>query len=213
MSIPMPVRTPRRFTPARLFARGGTALGLVLAGATALGAWSSAAHAAGLEAYLSDKTAQIQFINDAGFIGLPGADMSFGFFYSDDKDYMGTVGLHAAGTPAGDHPVTFGLGGRLYLGSVDRPDQDFQNIALGGSVRLTIPANMPMALVGELHYAPAVTSFGDSDELLDWGVRYELEVTPGVSGFVGYRRLTLDLDRDSSYKVDKRVHLGIRFAF
>lgn len=174
---------------------------------------ASVGQAAGLEAYLSNKTAQLQFTNDAGVIGLPGADMSFGLFYSDDKDYMGTVGLHAAGTPAGEHPLTFGLGGRLYVGSIDDPDQNFQAIALGGSARLTIPANMPMAVVGELHYAPSVTSFGDSDELLDWGFRYELEVTPGVAGFVGYRRMTLDLDRDSSYEVDKRVHFGIRFSY
>lgn len=179
----------------------------LLAGCTSVG------HAGGLEAYLSSKTAQLQFINDAGFIGLPGADMSVGLFYSDDKDYMGTLGLHAAGTPAGGHPVTFGLGGRVYVGSIDRPDQNFQAIALGGSARLTIPANMPMAVVGEIHYAPSVTSFSDADELLDWGFRYELEVTPGVSGFVGYRRLTLDLDRDSKYKVDDRVHFGVRFAF
>ena len=184
-----------------------------LLAAVLLGGFASAGHSAGLEAYLSSKTAQILFVNDAGVVGLPGADMSFGLFYSDDKDYMGTIGLHAAGTPAGEHPVTFGLGGRIYLGSTDRPDQKFQNIGLGGSVRLTIPANMPQAVVGELHYAPSVTSFGDSDELLDWGFRYELEVTPGVSGFAGYRRLTVDLDRDSSYKVDKRVHFGIRFAF
>ncbi|WP_018233803.1 YfaZ family outer membrane protein [Thioalkalivibrio thiocyanodenitrificans] len=174
---------------------------------------ASAGQAAGLEVYLSDKTAQFRFINDAGVIGLPGADMSFGLFYSDDKDYMGTVGLHAAGTPAGEHPVTFGLGGRFYAGSIDDPDQSFQALALGGEARLTIPANMPMAVVGELHFAPSVTSFGDADQLLDWGFRYELEVTPGVSGFAGYRRLTLDLDEDSNYRVDKRVHFGIRFSY
>jgi len=179
----------------------------------ALGLFSTTAQAGGLEAYLSDKTAQLQFINDAAGIGLPGADMSLGLFFSDDKDYMASFGLKATGTPAGEQPLTFGLGGKAYIGTTDRPDQNFQAIALGAEARYTIPANMPMAVAADIHFAPSVTSFGDADQLVDWGVRYELEVTPGVSGFVGYRRLTLDLDRDSSYKVDKRVHLGVRFSF
>ncbi len=184
----------------------------LLAAALLAGAGATA-QAGGIEAYLSNKTAQLTFTGDASGIGLPGAEMSFGLFYSDDKDYMGSFGLHAAGTPAGDMPLTFGLGGRIYVGSTDRPDQNFQALALGGEVRYTIPANMPMAIAADIHFAPSVTSFGDADQLVDVGVRYELEVTPGVSGFLGYRELTLDLDRDSSYKVDKHVHFGVRFRF
>lgn len=181
--------------------------------AAALGALASVGHAGGLEVYLSDKTAQIQFMTDAGVIALPGAEMSLGLFYSDREDYMGTFGLKASGSPAGEQPLTFGLGGKAYVGSIDRPDQSFQAIALGAEARYTIPANMPMAIAADIHFAPKVTSFGDADELFDFGVRYELEVTPGAFGFVGYRRLMLDLDEDSSYKVDDRLHLGVRFSF
>jgi hypothetical protein len=187
-------------------------MGRLLAAALLAG-FATTTQAAGVEVYLSNKTAQLQFMGDAGGIGLPGAEMSFGLFYSDDKDYMGTFGLKASGTPAGEQPLTFGLGGKVYIGSIDRPDQNFQALALGAEARYTIPANMPMAIAADIHFAPSVTSFGDADQLVDFGVRFELEVTPGVSGFLGYRQLTLDLDQDSSYEMDDHVHFGVRFSF
>ncbi|MCG5493303.1 MULTISPECIES: YfaZ family outer membrane protein [Ectothiorhodospira] len=166
-----------------------------------------------LDAYLSKDTAQFTFITDSAAIGFGGADLSFGVFFNDDSDYMLTTGLNVVGVPAGEQPLTFGVGGKAYLGFIDTPDDRFQSVALGGEVRYTIPANMPMYLAAEAYYGPRVTTFGDARDLLDASVRYELEVTPGARGFIGYRYLEADMDRRRDYKMDEHVHFGVRFNF
>ncbi|MGM0675827.1 YfaZ family outer membrane protein [Ectothiorhodospira marina] len=166
-----------------------------------------------LDAYLSQESAQLTYLTDSSRIGLGGADLSFGFFFNDDSDMMLSTGLSVAGVPAGDQPLTFGLGGKAYLGLIDDPDDNFQSLALGGEVRYTIPSNTPMYIAAEGYYGPRVTTFSDARDLLDLAVRYEVEVTPGARGFIGYRHLEADMDKRRDYKMDDHVHFGVRFNF
>ncbi|SEQ45573.1 hypothetical protein SAMN05421693_13311 [Ectothiorhodospira magna] len=166
-----------------------------------------------LDIYLSQKTAQFNFITDSSAIGFGGADLFFGLFFNEDSDYMLTTGMNVRGVPAGEQPLTFGVGGKLYLGFVDEPDQTFQSLGLGGEVRYTIPANTPMFFALEGYYAPPITSLSNGDGLWDLAVRYELEVTPGAAGFIGYRRVEVDLDKQEDYRLDDRFHFGIRINF
>ncbi|WP_412851726.1 YfaZ family outer membrane protein [Ectothiorhodospira shaposhnikovii] len=166
-----------------------------------------------LDIYLSKETAQFNFITDSSAVGFGGADLFFGLFFNEDSDYMLTTGMHVRGVPAGEQPLTFGVGGKLYFGFIDEPDDKFQALGLGGEVRYTIPANTPMYFALEAYYAPPITSFGDADDLWDVSLRYELEVTPGAAGFIGYRRIETDLDYKKNYKLDDNIHFGIRFSF
>ncbi|MFP4160430.1 MAG: hypothetical protein ACLFSK_00405 [Ectothiorhodospira sp.] len=56
-------------------------------------------------------------------------------------------------------------------------------------------------------------TFGVADDFYDLGLRYELEVTPGARGFIGYRLMEADLDRGGDYELDDNVHFGVRLDF
>jgi hypothetical protein len=182
-------------------------VGMVLLGV------STIARAAGFEVALSTESAQLSLGFDSSTIGYGGAEISVGGFFNDDDDVMGSLGFMVSGVPAGEQPFSFELGAEFYVAGVDKPDQDFQALALGGGARYHIPANTPMSLGAQLLYAPNITTFGDADDLLDFTVRYQIDLLPSASAFLGYRRLQADLDRDDNYKLDNNVHLGIRLIF
>ena len=55
--------------------------------------------------------------------------------------------------------------------------------------------------------------FGDADNILDFNVRYELQVSSRAVGFVGYRLLDCDRDNAGDDQVVEDVQPGLRFAF
>ncbi len=178
--------------------------------------WAAASplHAKEFSAYISRDTAQLGVVLDTGAVGGPGgADFSAAAFYNDSSDWLFSLGLKASGRPAGNQPMVFGVGAKAYLGMIDKPDSNFQSLALGGDVRHVIPANMPVSLGLEGYYAPRVTSFSDGRELLDLGARIEVEVTPGAAGFLGYRYIQADLNQKKRYRMDDNVHFGVRLDF
>ncbi len=181
--------------------------------AAALLALGSASHAADLEITLGSQAAAVHVLADSDVIGVGGADLDFGVLFNDDSDVMGSLGLLVRGTPAGNPPWSFGLGGRLYYASIDSPDRSVGALALGGSAMYHIPGHTPMAFGGDLFYAPAITTFSDGDSFLHWGVRFEADVLPAATAFLGYRKVTADLDRHGDYDIDDSFHVGVRFQF
>ncbi len=173
---------------------------------------AASAQAADLELALSSDTANLEVLTDSEMIGVGGADLSFAGFFNDNDDYMIDVGLLVEGRPAGEQPLSFGLGGKIMLGSIDTPDAGFSAIALGGKVRYHIPANTPMSVGADLFYAPDITAFNDAEGVLDMRVRFEVDVLPAATAFLGYRKLSADLGK-KDYDLDDNVHIGIRFQF
>lgn len=182
-------------------------------GALLLGA-SGAANAAGLDFALGSETAQANYYFGSDAIGYGGADFSIGAFFNDDDDIMGSFGVKATGSPAGARPFSFGVGVKAYAASLDRPDLDVQALGIGGEVKYHIPANMPMALVAELYYAPSITTGGDGENFTDFNLNFEVEITPGTAAFIGYRQLETEIENSGrDYELDDSGHIGIRLMF
>lgn len=163
---------------------------------------------------LSEETASLELIADSDVVGVGGADLLLGLLFNEDNDYMASLGLQAYGTPAGEQqPFSFGLGGKLYYASIDKPDADVSALALGVTTKYHIPGNMPMALGAELYFAPGITAFHDADQFLDFRARFSIDVLPGAAGFIGYRLTTVDFEAGGDRDIDENIHLGIRFQF
>lgn len=169
---------------------------------------SAAASAGDLEIALNQDAAQLGYKT-----GFGTGNFDFGVFFNEDDDLLGSVGLTVAGVPAGETPLTFALGTRLYAATLDIPDADVLALSLGGQVRYTIPSNMPMHLLAGVFYAPDITTFNDADEFLDFVVRFEVEFVPRTSGFIGYRLLEADTDSQGSHELDDNLHVGISLHF
>ena len=188
--------------PIRLFSAGL----LLFAAANGVGAND-------FEAALSKETAQFTFRSDSSLIGWGGADLSFGLFYNEESDFILQAGLLQMRQASEENPLTLGVGVKAYLGQLDDPDEDVFAFAIGGQVRYTIPGTMPMAIYLEGYYAPEITSFADSENLLDYTIGFQIEALPQTTAFVGLRHFEIEGD-DGDYDADdNNIHFGVRLTF
>lgn len=176
-------------------------------------ALSSQTQAAELELALSNETAAAELIADSSSIASGGADLRLGLLFNEEDDILGNAGLIVRGAAVGERPMAFGLGAALYYGGVDIADAKVGALALGFGLKYVFPGNTPVALGGDLFFAPDITSFSDSDGLLDFRLRAEIDVLPSATAFVGYRGINVELSNGTDYDIDENVHLGIRFQF
>lgn len=175
---------------------------------------SSAASANDFEAALSSETAQFTFRSDSSLIGWGGSDLAFGLFYNEDSDYVFQASLMQMRQASEENPLTFGVGVKTYLGSLDDINEDVFAFGIGGEVRYTIPGTMPMAFYLRGHYAPDITSFSDSEEVYDYTAGIQLEILPQTTAFVGLRHLEVETADAGDVELDDdRLHVGVRLTF
>ena len=166
------------------------------------------------EAALSKETAEFTFRSDSSLIGWGGADLGLGLFYNDDDDYIFQGSLMQMRQASEETPLTFGVGVKTYLGTLDDPDADVLSFAIGGEIRYTIPGTMPMAAYVRGFYGPDITSFGDTDETIDYRIGFQIEALPQTVAFVGIRHLEFETDDDGDYEADDdNIHFGVRLTF
>lgn len=172
------------------------------------------ARANDFEAALSSETAQFTFRSDSSVIGWGGSDLALGFFYNDESDFVLQASLLQMRQASEETPLTFGVGVKGYLGSIDDTDEDIFAFAIGGEIRYTIPGTMPMAVYGRIHYAPDITSFSDSEGVLDYTVGFQIEALPQTIAFVGLRHFEVETDDAGDYELDDdNIHIGVRLTF
>ncbi len=175
---------------------------------------SSAASANDFEAALSSETAQFTFRSDSSLIGWGGSDLAFGLFYNEESDYVFQASLMQMRQASEENPLTFGVGVKTYLGSLDDINEDVFAFGIGGEVRYTIPGTMPMALYLRGFYAPDITSFADAEEVIDYTFGFQIEALPQTTAFIGIRHLEFETDDDGDYEADDdELHLGVRLTF
>ncbi len=174
----------------------------------------SAAGANDFEAALSSETAEFTFRSDSSLIGWGGADLAFGLFYNEESDFITHLTLLQMRQASVDTPLTFGVGVKAYLGQLDDIDQNVFGFGIGGEIRYTIPATMPMAVYLRGHFAPKITSFSDTEEIKDFSIGFQIEPLPQTIAFVGFRYLEIETVDEGGYDADDdNVHFGVRLTF
>ena len=171
------------------------------------------AKASDFEAALSSKTAQFTFRSDSSLIGWGGADLSLGFFYNEQSDFIAQFGLLQMRQASKKNPLTFGVGVKAYLGKLDKINKDVLAFGIGGEIRYTIPGTMPMAIYLRGNYAPEITSFSDSEEVVDYLLGFQIEALPQTIAFVGWRHLEIKTDIGDYEADDDKVQVGVRLTF
>jgi hypothetical protein len=176
--------------------------------------FSSQLQANDVELALSRDTAQFTFRSDSSMIGWGGADLGFSLFYNDNSDILGQMSLMQLRPASEENPFTLGVGAKLYLGSLDSPSASIFALAISGEARYTFPGTMPMAIYLNANWAPDITSFADTKEVIDFTLGYQIEILPQTTGFIGLRTLEVDTKANKGVKLDDdQLHLGVRFTF
>ena len=177
-----------------------------------LALFAGGADAAGLDISLSNETANIVYLIDSGSLGYGGADIGFGFFYTESDDYMLTANVMVVGTLGERRDLQFGVGAKAYAADLDI-DEEVLAIGIGGQGRYVFQTRTPIGLVLEAYAAPGITSFGETESAREVNLRVEIEVLPSTRGYIGYRYLAFDLENIDDVEVDDHAHLGIRLQF
>ena len=166
--------------------------------------------------------AELTFFTQNATFGYGGADIGMGVLFNEHNDIIANGSILVSGSSKGDiKALHFGVGAKLYGGDINGPDNstvDIQGgaVAIGGQIRYVFPGNAPFAVLGEVFFAPEVTSIAEFDRLLEYRLAVELEVTPSARAYVGYRVLEVKFDAfggSVDYEVDDSVNIGVRFEF
>ncbi|MDQ7074828.1 MAG: YfaZ family outer membrane protein [Gammaproteobacteria bacterium] len=175
---------------------------------------SAVVNASSLDISLSSKTANFQFLSDASALGSGGADIGVGVFYDDSSNYMANANILVVGHPASESlPMQLGVGAKAYVASLDGTDESVAAVGLGGIARYIVPADIPVGLTLEAYYAPPITSFSDTEEVIQVEARVEVNVMPSARAYLGYRYLNTRLKLSGDVTLDDRLHVGIRLNF
>ena len=180
------------------------------------------ASAGAIDFRVGQDMAEITFFTQNASFGYGGADIGIGVLFNEYNDVIANGSILVSGSSAGDvKALHFGVGAKLYGGDINGPDNaqvDIQGgaVAIGAQVRYVFPGSAPLAVLGEVFYAPEVTSISEWDRLLEYRLALELEVTPSARAYVGYRMLEVEYNafgQSVDYEVDDSANIGVRFEF
>jgi len=178
--------------------------------------------AGALDFRVGQDMAELTFFTQNASFGYGGADIGVGVLFNQYNDVIANGSILVSGNSAGDvKALQFGVGAKIYGGNIKGPDAKSVDItggavAIGGQVRYVFPGSAPFAVLGEIFYAPEVTSISEFDRLLEYRLALELEVTPSARAYVGYRMLQVDFNAfggNVDYEVDDSANIGVRFEF
>lgn len=175
----------------------------------------STAFASTLSAQLSNDAARIMYTGGALGGAFSRMQLEAGGLYDDGNNYLVMAGLVVRGENL-DAPVIAGLGMRGYFGSAGTgtiPKSTVTTIALGGDVTYS-PISLPgFEFSGYLYISPDQISFGDSSELLDYGITAGYQIIPLSTIFIGYVSLEVEIENQGKVAIDDGFVFGIKITF
>ena len=169
----------------------------------------------GFDLSFSNETANLELFTPVASLYDEGGQFNAGLFYNELDDVVVHARLLAVGTQTDSRiPYQLSFGGKAYVGEIDQPGADVGGIAVGGSISIQYPSNYnPVDLTVEGYFTPGITTFGDTEKIIEIGARLSIEVVPQAKAFVGYRLLQVDADENRSFELDDNIHFGFRLQF
>ena len=179
--------------------------------------------AAGFDLSFSNETANLEVFSPVSRLTDEGGQLTMGLFYNELDDVLLHGKLLAVGTQMHARvPYQLSFGAKLYFGQLDdinpdpavSTDADVGAVAIGGAISIQYPSLYnPIDLSVEGYFTPGITTFGDTETLVEIGARLSIEIVPQAKAFVGYRLLEVDDESNETIELDDNVHFGIRLQF
>ncbi len=177
---------------------------------------SASASAQSVDVSLSDDTAKFTYSQAVGKQGFGRGAWDASVLFNDDDDFFGSLGVHVMGEAGSGAPgLDAGVGLKFY--GMSAGDYEAAAVAISGLLHFAPPAAPRFHFRGYANFAPSVVTFMDGDDFTEIGIDLGYEIVRDAVFYVGYRRVTLDLDIDKQkpkdVKLDRGAHVGIRFSF
>jgi hypothetical protein len=166
-----------------------------------------------IEVYLAENALQAMYTTelDVGDLGMN--EIRAGVLLSEGRDIVliGDMLVDVGQQP--ERPRwSLNVGPRVYGALLNVENQDIFAVAVGGRLSYLFRQNGRTTMSVSAFYAPDMTTFGNADNVVDAGIRFETQLTPATRIFLGYRSLEFDL-LDFKRKIDDDVHIGFRRRF
>ena len=177
---------------------------------------SSAIWADALDINLNNNTAQFQYSTANGFNAQGKADIHLGVLYNNVNSVLINAGLMVANNLEGAPGLSIGVGMEALAATIkDNPllKSNASAVAVDAMVRYSPPGAGQLGLVGELHYAPRILTFGDAVRYAQPGARVEFELSPQAMVYVGYRRVSFGIKNAPAAVLDNGGFVGFKLAF
>ncbi len=137
-----------------------------------------------------------------------GASVDADWFHHVDRGNVIGLGLKIDQSRGSS---TVSLGGKVVVISNDW--KDASALALGGSFSVGMAGDPRVRFGGHAWVAPAVTSFGDADGFLDFGLRVGYRVLDRGEVYLGYRYINVGYENHRDLKVEDGLMLGMELSF
>ncbi len=166
-----------------------------------------------IEAYLAEDALQVMYTTelDVGELGMN--EIRAGFLFSEGRDFIliGDMLVDVGQRPERPRWM-LDVGPRLYGALLNIENQDIFAMAVGGRLSYLFRENGATTMSVSAFYAPDIITFGNADNVVDVGIRFETQLTQATRIFLGYRSLEFEL-LDAERKIDDNVHIGFRRRF
>jgi hypothetical protein len=130
-------------------------------------------------------------------------------FVDDDDVYAGRLQVMRFAEPR-DPRISLGIGLGFYALYDEDEEEDAYAVALIGNVGYSLQTKYPTSVIGELAYAPEITTFGDGEDLLDASVTLQAGISATTAAYVTYRLLEADIEDGGDIDVIDGIRVGIR---
>ncbi len=161
---------------------------------------------------LSETSAQLKYGMLVGGQRFGRSEMTAGFLYNSDSDYIAEAALMVVDEAGSKLPgMRIGLGGKFYGASI--PGNELAALAIGGEIAYTLSQIDRLTLGAEGYYAPSIVSFMDTERFWEVAGRVQYAVLPTAGAFIEYRKFYADLDAGGGVSIDKGIRLGLRIEF
>jgi hypothetical protein len=143
-------------------------------------------------------------------LGGDDSQMLYSVFLSEERDVVGSAALLInSDLTLGPFDVRFGP--QAYAALLNEENQDVFALAFGAEARFNLLRSRAIAIIGSAFYSPDVLTFGQADNLRDFGARAEMRLTPRLLGLAGYRWFDLDLVEREERHLQNEIFAGVRW--
>ena len=178
--------------------------------------FGTAAMADTLDLNLRNSAAQVQYGTSMGRDSLGKTELHFGALYSNSNNSNNTLGDLGivVKDELGSNAPGFSVGAGIKGVAAHTQSTNESAVAIGGLIKYSPPGLSRMGLVGQLYFAPNITTFGDANRYVEDEFEVEYSIVSNTAAYLGYRNMQFNLNSTSSNAtVDEGVLIGVRLSF
>ncbi len=165
---------------------------------------------------LRNSSAQFQYSAAMGREALGKTELHIGGLYSshanNTKNTLGDFGIVVKDEVGSQVPgFSVGVGIKGLVAHTQGTNES--GVAIGGLIRYSPPGMSRLGIVGQVYFAPNITTFGDADRYVESVARFEFDVIPTAAAYIGYRNIKFSLNNGPDVTLDEGAFIGVRMSF